>query len=489
MCVDGTCRPGTSPCAFDEVCDEAGRRCVYCAGSSDPVCLRDAGMPDAPTWSCAESVPGTACSVPGDCPVPSECQPEPATDFAGTIQRDGSPGRPLPLRSFPGGYCAVSCEAGRLNDTCGSCAACSGDVLAGRTRVPLRTAGVCRERCTVSPTGTGCPRPGYACDAETGTCMEACFDDVQCQIVQQDLDGDGNPELVDLGTSYPGFCDRTTGRCRTRGAPGARIGDRCTEDFDCPDDGACIRPPGSPNGVCGQLGCRAPGATCPPGSACDVHNAGAESACLLPCPVGAEDGTAAMRGSTTGGSPSCGLGLSCVWNGVEPATSPSGSCVVGQYNDRTGHSVGAPCQSAADCDSPFGYGACLFSTLRVIDSGLCTVDNCASFPDGSGGTASGLLPRVPIGTPICDPALREVCVNLGPRGEAAQTRCLVTCTDASACAPGYACSDLFGSAAHFCWPTCNDSTECRLGATCESAPGAACTPTDAFCLCSDRMPR
>jgi hypothetical protein len=497
--VDGTGRgtcapPAGSPCLAGERCDEAARRCRPC--TSGPDCILDGGTDDA-GLTCEDRVPGTACSG-GFCGA-AECHAQITTELAPTVRRDGSPGRPLPVRFFPDGYCSVRCDAGRLNDECGTCARCIPEGMAGSERFPLYFAsssysgeGVCRERCTPSPTSTGCSRPGYTCDPETGTCMESCVDDRQCQIVYEDVDGDGTPELVDRGEPFPAYCDRTTGRCRTRGTLGARIGDRCIEDSDCADDGHCLKAPGATEGVCTQLGCRAAGFECPPGSACDLRNAGeGRSACLIPCEVGAEDGTPAMRGSRTGGHPACGLGRSCSWNGVsEPGDPLDGSCVGGQYNDRTTPAVGAPCRTAADCDSPFGYGECLFDEWTpFVGSGICTVHSCGRFVGASGETVDGLLPGVEIARPICDSALGQICMPLGSRALPAQTYCLETCADASTCAPGYACLPILVSSTRFCWPYCFEPGDCRAGAVCQSpGTGEACGPADGYCLCSDAVP-
>ncbi len=488
----GTCE-SVAACGAGTVCDEASRTCRSCGGISCSTV--DAG-PDAEPL-CSDLVPGTACSGSRSCS--SQCQQELTTEWSGTTTADGLPGRSLPLPLFPGGYCSVSCDASRLNDECEPCAVCNGDALAGGSRLPLYaygtvydvSDGVCRDRCTPSRTGTGCARAGYTCDLETSTCMEACVDDRQCQIAFGDFDGDGSYEFLDRGPDYPGYCDATTGRCRTRGTPGAHVGDRCTVDGDCEDDGRCLHRPGSAEGICTRPGCRAPGFECGPGAACDVRNVGREtSGCMLTCRVGIEDGTPAMRGSRTGGNPDCGPGLACAWNGVaEPGDDRTGSCVLGQYNDLTAPNVGAPCQSASDCDSPFGYGTCLFSEVTDLASGICTVRHCGTFLDAAGETTDGLLPNVEIASAICDPARGEVCMNLASRRASPQTYCVKRCEDASECAPGYACAELLGGSARFCWPYCYDASECRAGARCETSFGGPCGAEDDYCYCSDRMPR
>jgi hypothetical protein len=442
---------------------------------------------------CDELVSGAACSSSSSsCPA---CQSEAFYEYFGTIRTDGSAGRTLEMRVFPGGYCGVGCDATRLNDECGDCADCNGDGLAGNIRLPLYYTsmtyalrdGVCRETCTPSTTGTGCAREGYTCDLETSTCMESCIDDTQCQIVLADHDGDGSYDLVDRGEGHAAYCDRATGRCRTRGTPGASIGDRCTEDGDCPDDGTCLRRPGETSGVCTRLGCRASGFECDEGTACDVRNAGYDaSGCFRACRVGVEDGTPAMSG-VAGGNPDCGPGLACAWNGLaERGDETPGSCIVGEYNNRTAPNVGAPCTSRRDCWSPFGYGECLFAGASGPGTGFCTVQHCATFEAASGAVVEGLLPGVEIGSPICDPARNELCVNLGFREDVSLTYCLKTCDSASECAPGYACAQVLSTPIEFCWPNCYEADDCRPGAVCESTPGVACTALDSGCFCSDR---
>ncbi len=425
-CVAGACTVATSPCVPGQVCDEAERRCLW---------PDDGGMPDGAA-SCDPL--GAACLGPDQCGG-FVCQTEGLAESVSTVRTDGSPGRPLPVPVFPGGYCAPTCDATLLNDPCGPCAKCNDATLAGAVRLPGDSA-VCRARCTPSPTSSGCARAGYTCDLETSTCMEGCVDDRQCQIGYQDLVD--SYELIDRGSGDPAYCDPVTRRCRMHGAPGAHIGDPCSADSQCPDDGHCLRQPSATQGICTRLGCRAPGFGCDGGTRCDEHNVGyGQSGCLVSCRVGAEEGTDAVRGSRTGGNPDCGPGLACVWNGVSERGDPrAGSCLPGVYNDRTTPNIGDPCHSDDDCDSPYGYGVCLFSNESGLSSGICSVQNCGTFLDDSGAQVDGLLPGVQLASPICDPGRGEVCLSLGDQRVAAQTYCLKRCDDASGCAPGYACT-------------------------------------------------
>ncbi len=486
----GRCSSEGSPCRPGEVCDERARSCFTCAERPDALECRDGGLPPDGGLACAERSPGTACFSEGVCGS-SECQLEDSFEWSSTVRADGSPGRPLPITVFPGGYCSAGCTATRLNDECSPCAACSGDTLVGGLRLPLSygsaryeaTDGVCRELCAPSADRSGCSREGYTCDLETSTCMEACVDDRQCQITLADVDGDGTQEIFDRGPDHPAYCDRTTGRCRMRGRPGARIGDPCREDRECTDDGVCLFATPTRAGICSRYGCRAEGFECPAGSECDVRSVGwRRSACLPTCRIGLEDGTRAMLGAG-GGSPDCAPGQACIWNGVSEGADAAGSCVPAEYNGVRRSNVGAACREDGDCWSPFGYGLCLFRQSG-LDTGICSVQSCATFLGPDDEPTEGLLPGVMIGSPICDPARNELCMSLGSRAQAPETYCLLRCSGAADCPARFACPELLAGGNNFCWPTCFDSSECRPGASCEGPSGEACAPEDAVCLCS-----
>lgn len=478
----GVCRPSADPCAVSEGCDEVADECVFCGTRPDhPACL-DAGPPPDGGLTCDERASGTACFSDSECV--GECQGEAPVQWR-TVGAAGGEGRPLSAPFFPGGYCAERCDARALNDPCGDCATCNGDALLGNVRLPIfyagagsyePTDGVCRRDCAPSDTGTGCPREGYACDPETRTCMEACVDDQQCQIVLRDQDGDGAVDVVDRGTSFPAYCDHVTGRCRTRGLPGAEIGDPCRDDDECPADGRCFFNGGGEQGICGLPGCRGGLVECPEGTACDVRNidGGAVSACLPACRVGREDGSGDMLGAGSG-HPECGPGYACVWNGTDTGPGDaSGSCVPGEYNDVTTPNVGRPCVDDDQCYSPFGYGECYFSEdFWNLPSGMCTVRHCGTFLNAAGEEVDGLLPGVEISMPICDPMRGEECVALGSRAAVGQTYCLERCTEASDCQAGFACPELL-SGRTYCWPFCYLDLDCPAGRRCLDAMGQSC---------------
>jgi hypothetical protein len=179
-----------------------------------------------------------------------------------------------------------------------------------------------------------------------------------------------------------------------------------------------------------------------------------------------------------------------VWNGLaEPGDALTGSCVPGAYNGRTTPNIGAACRSSDECDSPFGYGECLFANLPEVGSGMCTVQSCATFLGDGDEVVQGLLPGVATASPICDPARGEMCVSLRAATDPPLTYCLRRCETAAECAPGYGCVELVTAGTRFCWPTCFEAADCRAGATCEASSGLPCTAADDACYCSDRTTR
>lgn len=503
----GTCTlDPDGPCGPGERCDEAARACVRCGLPGAPACpvdldagVRDAGVRDggrrgdigpADAVGCDAVVSGAACTWASACPA-LDCNLSSVIEVP-SIRPDRTRGRSSWVEALPGGYCARTCDATRLNDECAPCGVCRFDALAGNLRVALydgTVSGVCREACTPTRDGTGCPRAGYTCDLETFACMEACTTDEQCQIISVHRERRGGiVEYLDRGESFPSFCDRATGRCRTAGTPGARIGDVCEADDDCEDDGACIRFAGDAAGVCSRRGCLAPGFECPAGTACDVRNAETwASGCFVTCEVGADDGTAGMTGSG-GGHPSCGPGRACVWNGLsEPGEPNGGSCVLGEYNDVPAPNVGAPCRADSECYSPFGLGTCLYLDYPGVTAGLCSVTSCATFLRADGTMTDGLLPGVEIDRPICDPARSELCMNFERADEPPGTQCLAMCDSPADCAAEHACAELLAGRS-FCWPWCVDDGECRSGSACLGPLGTACEATDRYCTCAPRSP-
>lgn len=388
------------------------------------------------------------------------------------------------LEELPGTMCAQICDpaapSGTLANDCQElCARCVSGMRRGRARVPLPDGapGACRPSCVVHATDRGACRKGYACDPETGTCMEACTSDAECQLFDA-------PE---------GSCDAATGRCRLDGRPGITAGDPCVRDADCMDDGRCLADFASDDGYCVRFGC-SDELPCPGGDACDVRAFGdGASACLDGCRVGdelelatPEEQAAAILGPL-GHSPSCELGQSCRWDGVhEHGDSINGSCVPGNYNDVTEHDVGTLCTGDRDCHSPFGLGRCAFAGLDArLPGGLCVTSECA-LSAGRVELLAGATSTRPLGrwaSALCDLAAGDRCVYAGSHATV-RTQCMRGCGTANVCPPRYACP--VGdreTPPGVCWPWCHSDEECRDGARCLDGAGVPCGSAR-DCVCS-----
>lgn len=372
------------------------------------------------------------------------------------------------MRAFPGGMCGNGCDPD-APDSCGSCGTCNPTVLAGRVRYLIDETGlgVCRADCIPTRTDRGgCVRTDYACDVQSGTCMEACIDDTQCRYVAT---GTG----VAYDASSTAFCNTATGRCSVAGLATARAGDPCANDAECMDDGVCLG--GAWSGYCASLGCAWPDLACRTGEICD-HVRYPSGVCLDACSVGAEP--VADRLGAGGHGSGCAAGFSCAWDGASAiADDPNGSCIPGEYNAITTSNVGAPCTADSECYSPFGYGRCMFLGADDVPSGICTIDQCYAASTGE----RGILPGI-VATGVCDGA-SELCVDIAAGGPA-RTVCLETCVSADSCAPGYACAGvLAGVPDRVCWPNCDATDECRAGEACLAEAGGACGPGE-LCSCT-----
>ena len=430
---------------------------------------------------------GAACRA-GACARGLDCQDEFGGSFTGTFNEDGTMGPPLMIRGFPDSMCAEVCDPDAA-DTCDDCTSCVGTILGGRVRFGIsdEVPGTCRPNCSPTTTDRGGCRDGYACDPNTLTCMEACIDDMQCRFRIDDIDDDGDGDIVYAGDSSAATCNPTTGRCNIPGRAGATAGDECMVNADCEDNGLCIQDDETlPDGYCVRLGC-ADTLPCQTGDVCQTRPffTGVSSICLDGCTVGAETMDSQVTGSATGGNPECRTGEACYWTGGDTA---EGGCFPAEYNDVPAYNVGAPCDDVTDCWSPFGYGRCLFTNQTDrLASGYCVVGNCAQRM----GMPIGILPGVAVPTPanVCDTAGGDICVNFGG-ADSINTFCVPNCTNASECAPGYACPDLgaAGSPLRLCWPTCTMDADCRSGTSCRDEGGGACDPMVDTCYCSDAMP-
>lgn len=474
-----------------------------CGGDSGIICPLDGGGPDGGTDSGPEPdsgpevctprpvgarASGSACRSGTQCTSPLECQ-DAITGMVPSVEEDGTPGPNFMLSLNTDTMCTELCELDGA-DSCGDCASCSNGGVVGRLTFiggqdpsDGSSLGFCRPDCTPSQTDNGGCRDGYTCDLRTGTCVDACTDNTWCKIVgYDDLNGDGMPEFI-YNPDSEATCNAETGRCEVMGTAGAVAGDMCAVDSDCMDDGLCLAGDDIPDGFCTRLDCLLEGFGCGTGETCSVRGLGGASWCLPGCTVGAEP--EADRLGEAGHGMGCDPGQACSWDGR--SADPNGGCVPSAYNDITTPNVGSACETNEDCYSPFGYGTCLAG-------GVCSVQNC--LPE----SANGILPDITTTTRICDPAANELCVRAGGTDAAPETLCILTCSGADECSPGYACNlgILSGGTTGVCWGTCTMGSECRDGVDCVNDTGSACdadgpdnmqgTADDQECTCAD-LPR
>lgn len=478
------------------------------------ICLGDAGT-DAATPDSGpdgDSGPTPECPLTSGREIGAPCRMNTCTSPL-VCERQESGGIPTVLRDLTtagptinitfnpgGGVCTAACQT---DDDCGDCASCvsNGDGTAS-----------CEYACVPTLDDNGGCRTGYSCNLGGGTCQAGCATDDICKVVgTHDANGDGRPDAYIYDPEYPATCDLNTGRCEVMGTAGAVPGDACEEDTDCEDNGLCITGEGWGDGYCARIGCGYEGFDCAAGASCDIRNLGV-NICMQGCAVGAETDAQAL--GADGQGEGCQPGHMCSWAGTAgPTADPNGSCLPGNYNDVTVPNVGGACQTAEDCYSPYGNGRCLWGTdesegLRAtgdrVGSGMCVVQNCAQFMEGTA-IVDGLLPGVNTTTSVCDYAAGERCVNFGET-DAPFNLCITTCTTGDECAPGYGCIQFFSDGTRACWPACDQNAGdaayagCHTGATCQHATsGAPCdangadntpnTADDQQCFCSDAGPR
>jgi hypothetical protein len=471
---------------------------------------RDTGRGDS-GGSC-----GTRGNVGGQCAAaecfePWMCQEEISQDRTTVRRTDGMPGRPYPVRLFPGGQCQGACDPDARNQ-CNSCSTC---LQTGRD-VSGNAVGECFQSCAQDTDGRGGCNDGYGCDRGNLACVPACAvvegaDTCQFSFEDRDTDPTTRETIVDEGTSYPSRCNVATGLCESTGTAGATAGDDCEDEFDCEDDGFCIStddpdgPASLRDGYCIRLGCNE-GPTpenpsdlrCADGDVCNQSLFGLPGGvCTDGCTLGAET-TAAQRVGAAGGNPGCDAGEACFWDGVHgTADDLNGSCYPGNYNEVRAYNVGALCDDDSDCYSPFGLGRCLFgegnSLGDRVGGGVCAISGCGQSMAGIGLRAEDGVVPVPDPNQVCQTATgsmgmnNDVCVGFSET----QTFCVSGCTAATDCPAGYACTNL-GSALsplNLCWPACSVDADCRSGARCLDERREMCDPMTDSCFCTDAAPR
>ena len=223
-------------------------------------------------------------------------------------------------------------------------------------------------------------------------------------------------------------CDFGSGQCVPKVGSGNGVGSACKGPSDC-NSGTCLTT--YPDGYCtSPCGTQLTG--CEPGSECFAMD-GSAPTCMLRCQqdgecrngyrcetVAQKEGSGPVRGFCVPRCEAhtvCGDGTHC--------DAPSGKCVAGAAAPGP---VGAFCSGNAECAT----GTCETSW----PNGYCTS-----------------------GCDACEPP-----------GTCADARCVLGCTDSTACRYGYAC--LNGA----CAPRCTSDAACAAGQVCDTMSGACVKP-------------
>lgn len=458
-CIGGACRcdPTQTPCTEPggvtrcaELLSDA-RHCGACgsACADGEICL---------DGRCVDACPvGVGCTSADDCRGAPAAYPERAGTFCIPESRETVAVGSVTWTEtrFAGGYCLDGYGAASTLDACdpgdpASCDPCSRCVEVGSDPT-LGPVHACMRRCDPGlgdwrSTRGGC-RPGYRCDLGSQLCLPGCSADAQCRASVVDTDGDGvrDPGETVLDPTSSARCDVASSRCLDLPSdPAAHFGDPCAADRDCPADGFCIQ--AWAGGYCSRIACGLPGRECGPDGTCLVpFGTAAYGTCLDACVVGDETAPEQILGPS-GGDPDCrAAGFRC----YSIDGSRTGGCLPGTYTTVTEPNVGAPCESDADCWSPYGNGSC----FAAFGQSFCTVTQCgvAAFS-----TSPGLSSICPEGT-VCegDPAFYTFCVPT----------CDPTAVDPG-CREGFVCAVMRDPPARVCFPACRGDADCRPGDRC-----------------------
>lgn len=432
----------------------------------------------------------------GDCFEPWACVDEASGVLPSVTRADATlPGRPYTyfLASVCSGVCGV--------DYPNQCNPCSRCVDTGQRESGVRF-GECSMTCEADLTSRGGCVGGFGCERGELVCRPACVvtvdgvDSCQFTIEDRDTDPRTHETIVDEGVDFPRECNEMTGLCQTVGRADASAGDDCTTDFDCEDDGTCIRSDASEpvstlsDGYCIRRGCNEADLACRADDVCahtvfDLPG----GVCMQQCDVGAETSDAERLG-VSGGNPQCGVNEACFWADARGATSRfDGACWPGNYNDEPSYDVGSACREDADCYSPFGLGRCLFvdDDFGISSAiGICAIAGCGLDPSGVPGLrTSDVAVTVPTPSDLCRTSAvggRDACISFTP----STSYCVAGCDSADSCPDGYACTPLGDS--RFCWPACTADADCRAGARCLASTGGPCDPGRDLCVCDDLAP-
>ncbi len=446
---------GRAGCAGSQVCEESGRYGPCdCGDGVDPLGGggTTGGGGDAGTMSV---MCGAACTADTDCGG-GKC----IMERRGSRMVEGL-GTQESVR-FPGGMCSQAplvpvSSSGGCNPVapigqqgCGSCGVC--DLVVFSNAI----ASVCRERCMPSATDNGCSRDEYTCDFYAQACVEGeCTNDDDCRVYAEDDDDDGLADSLVYDKASSARCNMQTRRCQVTGKAGAQAGDPCVRNDDCEADGRCLTESGGGydppyvGGYCVKDGCDVEGLGCAGQGVCGEPRVWFDdeflgTVCARSCEVGKE--TAAEQLGTAGHGAGCRAGYMCIAKSVRGDA--KGTCAPGNYNAVTTNNFGALCEENSECYSPFGHGRCVNMGNDRANVSFCTLFDCGT-------------PGIP--SDVCGAG--NVCATIDGLAS-----CLRSCTNASQCAAGLACTTV-GQNMRACIFGCESDAECRADERCSTRTG------------------
>jgi hypothetical protein len=417
----------------------------------------------------------------------SQGSPDPAHTGYSVLESPPIVSESAPFTAAAGTLCAQTCDTAAASDTCGACTSCA-NVL---TQMPLIAAfggvrtiygaappfgadtGLCRLDCTwqVASSGTGCPDSAMTCDAFSGTCIEACTTDNECNTTYGiTYNGDLTTALVTTGAEH---CDHTTGRCEANGTPTATVGRACTSSDQCvPRSGICLN-----GGLCAELGC-VPGplgaSLCGASAICLATNntPSAVGLCLRACNTRADCGpgnACQQLGTTVGGFTgyclgTCAMDTDCAANETCTDTTGAGGPVAGRCVPRC---TGVGLVGAAS-------GGCTATQYCRIDHAGATYGSCVDADAFCGAVNTMALPAAdPTECAtgyVCDETLAtpHLATGAATREQFGDGHCAPTCTT---CTGGQTCVSS-GPLAGLCRRACSAaSPSCPTDQTCNTALG------------------
>ena len=394
-----------------------------------------------------------------------------------------------PFNAAEGTLCSQQCDTSAMTDTCGVCTTCANIVtqepllaafggvrtLFGTTATFGASTGLCRLDCAWDPAtrGAGCPDSQFTCDAFSGTCVEACTSDTECNTTYgATYDGRLVTALV---TTHPQHCNLAIGRCEPSATATVPVGAACTSSDACtPGSGVCLN-----GGMCAQFGC-VPGPTgasvCGGSGVCLGTNQSsmAVGLCLKGC---------ISRGDCAPGNVCRQLGLSigpytgyCIGVcNLDSECAPSETCT--DTTDATGAVVAGRCVPRCTAAGLVGAasGGCTAQEFCRADHAGATYGSCVALDPFCGAANTLDLPAASTDCAtgyVCDETLATPHTPIG--AVAAETfgdgHCTRSCA-ASPCTGGLSCVPS-GALAGLCRLPCTAaSPTCPTDQTCNTTLG------------------